>query len=361
MKSKKHIVLFLITAFTLATISTLIGCEKQFLIMKIDDTKESEKESTKNNGIGERYPGFLYTFGTIIIQYDEETWEQANKKHTPIKTVNDFLVSKGYTPKVRSILPGRLIEVIDIDNDKNINTLLLSEELQTVPGVVAAQLNVVEGYRFSLTVEETMIIQYDEETWEQANKRHTPIKTVNDFLVSKGYTPKVRGILPGRLIEVIDIDKNMDTLPLLRELQTVPGVVSAEANFLTEHADLVGWNGMPRVKPDGPRPITANKVGKMENGLLFELGVLLVTYEETVPFEPGSASIAAVLQSLSDKGYKPIVKDVLHVARVQVIDIDENINPLPLFRELIAITGVSNVGLNILYESAYFLLGTKSY
>ena len=46
--------------------------------------------------------------------------------------------------------------------------------------------------------------------------------------MNKGYTPKVRGILPERLIEVIDIDKNMDTLPLLEELQTVPGVVATQ-------------------------------------------------------------------------------------------------------------------------------------
>lgn len=266
MKSKKHTVLFLITAFTLVTISTLIGCEKQFLITKIDDTKESEKGSTPINGIGERSPGFLYTFGTIIIQYDEETWRQTNKKHTPIKIVNDFLVSKGYTPKVR-------------------------------------------------------------------------------------------GILPERFIEVIDIDKNMDTLPLLRELRTVPGVVAAKANDLVEYAGWLGWNGMPSVK-DGPRLITANRVGKMEDGRLFELGVLLVSYEETVPLEMGSAPVVAVLQSLSDKGYKPIVKDVLHSARAQVIDIDENINPLPLFTELRTITGVSHVELNTLYEIADILLGT---
>lgn len=323
----------------------------------MDDTKETEKEPTKINGIGEKHPGFLYTFGTIIIQYDEETWGLENKKHTPIKSVNDFLVSKGYTSKVRSILPGRLIEVIDIDTHKYINTLLLLEELETVPGVVTAQHSVFVESSFSLDFVETIIIQYDEETWEQANKRHTPIKTVNDFLVSKGYTPKVRGILPGRLVEIIDIDKNMDTLPLLRELQTVPGVVSGGVNNLEEHADRLRWTGMPYVK-DGPRLITANKVGKIENGrILFELGVLLVTYEETAPLEMESTPIAAVLQSLSDKGYKPIVKDRFH--NVQVIDIDENINPLPLFTELLAITGVSNVELNILYEAADRLLGTK--
>ena len=183
---------------------------------------------------------------------------------------------------------------------------------------------------------------------------------MNDFLVSKGYTPKVRGILPERLIEVIDIDKNMDTLPLLEELQTVPGVVSVAANSLNEYADWLGWTGIPSVK-DGPRLITANKVGKMEDGRLFELGVLLVSYEETVPLEMGSAPVAAVLQSLSDKGYKPIVKDVLHSARAQVIDIDKNINPLPLFTELRTITGVSHVELNTLYEVADILLGTITF
>ena len=41
-----------------------------------------------------------------------------------------------------------------------------------------------------------------------------------------------------------------------------------------------------------------------------------------------------------------------------IIDIGENINPLPSIVELRAITGVSNVELNALYESADVLLGT---
>ena len=352
MKLKKHIVLFLITVFILVTISTLIGCEKQFLITKIDDTKETEKEPIKNNGIGEIRPGSLYTFGTIIIQYDEETWELENKKHTPIKTVNDFLVSKGYTPIVRSILPGRLIEVIDIE--KNMDIFPLLRELQTVPGVVAAE-------RSFLDVFESIIIQYDKETWKQANKRHTPIKTVNDFLVSKEYTPKVRGILPGRLIEVIDIEKHVDPLPLLEELHTIPGIVSAELNYLKEHADVLTRGDMPRLPPE-PEIITLtpNNVGEI-GSKLFELGVLLIAYDHTGPLIPAGASVDAVFQLLFDKGYEPIEKDLLLRIRMQIIYIGENIDPSPLFRELTAITGVSYVRRNFLYESADFLLGTISY
>ena len=356
MKLKKHIVLFFITAFTLATISTLIGCDKQLLIMKMDDMKEPEKESTQITGVGELGPGGLYTFGTIIIQYDKETWEQAYKKYTPITTVNDFLVSKGYTPTVRSVLPGRRIEVIDIaeygGSIWSSRAWLLLEELQTVPGVVTAERSVVEVHRFSDVLDqlyrppETIMIQYDEETWEQRNKKHTPITTVNDFLVSKGYTPTVRGIL--NRIEVIDIGKNIDTLPLLEELQTVRGVVTAELNFLHQYADWL--TGMSRSVKESEL-ITANKVGKMVNGQLFEFGLLLVTFEEK-HLEMRSAPAVAVLQFLSDKGYKPIVRETWS------IDIGENINPLPLIVELRAITGVSNVELNALYESADVLLGT---
>ena len=320
MKSK-NTVLFLITAFTLATISTLIGCEKQLLIMKMDDTKAPEKESTQIYGVGELRPGHLYTFGTIIIGYDAETWEQAHKKYTPITTVNDFLVSQGYTPTVRSVLPGRRIEVIDIaeygGSIWSSRAWLLLEELQTVSGVVAAERSVVEVHnRFSNVLDglyhapETIMIQYDEETWEQPDKKHTPITTVNDFLVSQGYTPKVRGIL--HRIEVIDIGKNIDPLPLLEELRTVLGVVTAEPNFLHQYVDwLTGMSGVVE-----ELEITANKVGKMVNGQLFELGLLLLTFEEK-HLEMQTAPALAALQFLSDKGYKPIVRETcLHTCQL---------------------------------------------
>ena len=339
MKSK-NTVLFLITAFTLATISTLIGCEKQLLIMKMDDTKAPEKESTQIHGIGD---GFLYTSGTIIIGHDAETWEQAYKKYTPITTVNDFLVSHGYTSKVRGILPGRFVEVIDIRAHP---LPLIWRELQTVPGVVKVQR---QEPRF-FNVRQTILIQYDKETWEQAYKKYTPITTVNDFLVSHGYTPKVRGIFPGLFI-VIDLGKNIDPLPLLGELKTVPGVTSAELNFLSAYASGLQWSGMPR--PRLPwEEIPPNKVGKMINGQLFELGVLLVHYDEltSLSLTDMAPPVVAVLKSLSDKGYEPIVKGVISRVRVQVIDLGENLDPSPLLKELTTIPGVRGVRLNTLHD-----------
>ena len=257
MKSK-NTVLFLITAFTLATISTLIGCEKQLLIMKMDDTKAPEKEPTQIHGIGEFNPGSLYTFGTIIIGHDAETWEQAYKKYTPITTVNDFLVSKGYTPKVRGIFPGRFI--------------------------------------------------------------------------------------------VIDIGKNIDPLPLLGELQTVPGVTSVQLNSLFEYARVLWWDTDPWTRVG--KLITANKVGKMINGQLFELGVLLVRYDEPISLLPIDMAppVVAVLKSLSDKGYEPTVTDVIHSSRVHVIDLGENLDPSPLLKELRTIPGVRGVRLNTLHD-----------
>ena len=350
MKSK-NTVLFLITAFTLTTISTLIGCEKQLLIMKMDDTKAPEKESTQIY-VGELMPGFLYTFGTIIIGHDAETWEQGYKKYTPITTVNAFLVSKGYTPKVRGILPGRFVEVIDIDSKNRAHPLPQIWELQTVPGVVEAQL---QEPQFFGDIPHTILIEYDKETWEQGYKKYTPITTVNDFLVSKGYTPKVRGIFPGLFI-VIDIGKNIDPLPLLEELQTVPGVTSAELNYLSAYASGLQWSGMPR-PPFAWEEIPPNKVGKMINGQLFELGVLLVHYDELTSLLPTDMAppVVAVLKSLSDKGYEPIVKGVISSgrARVQVIDLGENLDPSPLLKELRTIPGVRGVGLNTLHDLLY--------
>ena len=260
--------LLLIAVFTLLAASIFVGCEQQFLMdIKMDGIKEDESGPIKITGIGESRPGILYIFGTIIVQYDKETWEQTDEKHIPITAVNDFLVSKGYTPKVR-------------------------------------------------------------------------------------------GRSSAKLVEVIDIDKNVDPLPLLEELQTVPGVVSAELNDLNEYTALLMKDNLPGVAEESEiRPLTPNKVGKMEDRWLFELGVLLVTYDRTTPFIPPGTPVAAVFQLLSDKGYKPIEKDVFLPISMQVIDIGENINPLSLFEELKTITGVIGVQLNILYESADILLG----
>ena len=260
--------LLLIAVFTLSVASIFVGCEQRLLVdMKADGMKEDESGPIKVAGIGESRPGVLYIFGTIIVQYDKETWEQADKKHIPITAVNDFLVSKGYTPKVR-------------------------------------------------------------------------------------------GRSSAKLVEVVDIDKNVDPLPLLEELQTVPGVVSAELNDLNEYTALLMKDNLPRVAGESEiRPLTPNKVGKMEDRWLFELGVLLVTYDMTTPLVSPGAPVVAVFQLLSDKGYKPIEKDVFLPAKMQVVDIGENINPLLLFEELKTVTGVIGVQLNILYESADILLG----
>ena len=136
-------------------------------------------------------------------------------------------------------------------------------------------------------------------------------------------------------------------------MQTVPGIVTAEPNFLHQYVDwLTGMSGVVKEL----ELITANKVGKMVNGQLFELGLLLVTFEEK-HLEMQSAPAVAALQFLSDKAYKPIVRETLFT-HMQIIDIGENINPFPSIVELRAITGVSNVELNALYESADVLLGT---
>ena len=264
MKVRKCAVPLFTTVCVLLTISVLIiGCEQHLLKnMKTGDVNRS----TKVIGIGESRPGVLYAFGTIIVQYDKETWQQVE------------------------------------------------------------------------------------------NEKHIPIASVNDFLVNKGYTPKVRGRSSAKLLEIIDIEKHVDPSSLLGELHTIPGVVSVELNRLNEQVALLTRGGLPR-GPMEPkiRPLTPDKVGEID-GKLFELGVVLITYDYAVSLTPAGAPVNAVFQLLFDKGYEPIEKDLLLPIRIQVIDISEHSNPLPLFEALMSINGVVSIQLNILHESADLLL-----
>ena len=89
----------------------------------------------------------------------------------------------------------------------------------------------------------------------------------------------------------------------------------------------------------------------MINGQLFELGVLLVRYDEltSLSLTDMAPPVVAVLKSVSDKGYEPTVKGVIH-SGVHVIDLGENLDPSPLLKELRTIPGVLGVRLNTLHD-----------
>ena len=145
----------------------------------------------------------------------------------------------------------------------------------------------------------TILIQFDYETCEQRNNKHTPIASVNDFLVGKGYTPIVRGKCLARLVEIVDIYKSVDPLPQLEELRTVTCVVSVALNSHSGYPIMLTRGDSLRIA-SGIRPLTLNKVDKItardmnqfrmryptlrtkifDKNWLYELGVLLLPMTE---------------------------------------------------------------------------------
>ena len=72
-----------------------------------------------------------------------------------------------------------------------------------------------------------ILVKYDVETWEQ---HESPIPTVKNFLVEKGFTPEVRDDLDIFRTEVIYIGE-FDVLPVIKKLEEVSGVEYAEPNY----------------------------------------------------------------------------------------------------------------------------------
>ncbi len=91
---------FLSFIIVIFSVGLLTGCEKQFLF----PIKEPPRECVFSPDSAILYQllsesGFRYQITEILVKYDNETWGQ-KAFHVPV--VNDFLISKGYTPKIKN-------------------------------------------------------------------------------------------------------------------------------------------------------------------------------------------------------------------------------------------------------------------
>lgn len=190
----------------------LTGCEKQFL----SPIKEPIMECMTEEPIA----GIPYEVTEVLVWYDEETWV---KQTSPIATVNDFLISKGYTPEVKKTVDTNRTEIIVIDFD--LRPVL--EELTTIPGVVSVRPHneYIDAFKHEPGI---ILVAYNEKTWA---KQTSPISSVHNFLVCKGYTPKVVNLIPGSYTEVIDIG-HWNIFPIMEELAQLPEVEYVQPNFI---------------------------------------------------------------------------------------------------------------------------------
>ncbi|MCG9132081.1 hypothetical protein J5I95_10405 [Candidatus Poribacteria bacterium] len=244
----KIVVLF---AMTFATIIGLVGCGPKL----IDPPDNSGRATTVK--VGRTENGLLYEFGVVAVRYDEATQQETDLTDgIPSAAVNDFFIKRGYTPKVKGLIID--YEVISFSSDVDPYPML--EKIRNIPGVVEIDLHVFhktsellfaasldyseaeehsdvpsvgraivevgrmkDGALYELGV---VLIQYDEMRATEA----TATKAVNNFLVRKGYAPKTINSFSDFV--VIDVGKSVDTTPMLRDIEAIPGVISARLNLL---------------------------------------------------------------------------------------------------------------------------------
>ena len=141
-----------------------------------------------------------------------------------------------------------------------------------------------------------------------------PIPSVNDFFIKRGYTPKVLGMLENN--EYIYVGEGVDVVPMLEDLSRVSGVIAGDVLGLFKVSDLIYDSQIvDSVDPeDGHNRVTSVppaliEVGKTSDGLLYDLGSIVVRYHSRIAVAPGSAvsadraSSEAVSNFFLDRGY----------------------------------------------------------
>ena len=203
----------------------------------------------------------------------------------------------------------------------------------------------------------SVVIEYSEATQQRTNLTDTvPSAAVNDFFLDRGYTPRVMGSYLSA--EVIYIGEDVNTEPMLKKLERNSSVKAAYLHYLVRAYVLLetnflsmDWNRRPVEK--ATRAII--EVGKLEDGSLYELGVVLVLYDATdVVWKDGVKAYIAPVERVNDfflsKGYMPKDRSLSLSSGIAVIHIGECVDPAPMLKELKTIPGVINARLNILYN-----------
>ena len=228
----------------------------------------------------------------------------------------------------------------------------------------------------------SVVVLYEEHIRESrtSSENVVPIPSVNNFFIQKGYTPKVLGMLTGAervgyvrigestpkvsfneaylYVEYIYVGEGVDVVPMLEDLSRVSGVKGADVLPLFKVSDLIFKS--QSVDPEGGGndgvtsvPPALIEVGKTSNGLLYDLGSIVVRYHNKTAVGPRSpvsadrASPEAVRNFFLDRGYDP-EKRLVHLY-VEVIQIDACADIMALLEDLETIPGVADAQLDMIY------------
>lgn len=212
-----------------------------------------------------------------------------------------------------------------------------------------------------------ILIQYENKIPKWSGNPELYSDVVNDFFVAKGYTPKVIGSFWSRRLEVVDIGRDVSPIPLLKGLNRISHVKNADLNFFHKTSTLLFTDRFLYDDiPDALRKTSKLRKGLIEvgnrNGLLYELGVVLVQYEERVREEweirewsssgivGNPTPVSVVNDFFIAKGYTPETIGIF--ADLEIIEIAECVDPASEVENLKALSGVFDVHFNTLYSNA---------
>ena len=209
-----------------------------------------------------------------------------------------------------------------------------------------------------------VLVYYDETPKQQVDR--PPFSAVNDFLVKKGYTPSVKGFIFNA--EVIALGSDVDPYPMLKDLNNLPGVsevyplVLFKTSTLLHRSTLEGISLQSDEDRDSPSVGRAIiEVGRLEDGSLYEFGVVLVKYEEYDVMTMSLPNIypwEAVKTFFRKKGYAPKVIDTIGGTYYdplrpsfgyKVLHVGDCVDTALMLEELKAIPGVVDARLNQLH------------
>ncbi|MCY3550926.1 MAG: hypothetical protein OXH39_10755 [Candidatus Poribacteria bacterium] len=198
----------------------------------------------------------------------------------------------------------------------------------------------------------SVLILYETDTrWKVGLMDRPPAAAVRDFFAKKGYTSTVRGYILG--YEVVYLDSDVDTLPMIDDLMDLPGVEQVYLHFMSKTSELLSalsgvddeiivWDDdeLPEL------PFVNNaiiEVGVLEDGSLYEFGTMIVRHDEQY------TAATAVNAFFQERGYTPKFTELNSKYRAILIHVGDCVDTAPMVESLRAIPGVEDVLLNRLH------------
>lgn len=225
-------------------------------------------------------------------------------------------------------------------------------------GAVTAKIGRTENgslYEFG-----AVLVYYDQAIKQQMDMTDDiPFSLVKDFLVKEGYTPRVKGFILDA--EFISLGSDVDPYPMLKDLENIPGVAEAYPHVfyktsLLLYISALDFEPLPEASDEDSPSVSRAiiEVGRLKDGSLYELGVVLVQYDEMHTANTNPAE--AVNTFFHKKGYTLKTMDSVSGYGYKVMHVGDCVDTAPMLEELKAISGVADARLNQLHTLLDVLL-----